>query len=683
MTALILSPAGFSAIIAAFTVGALGALLLGRHERAAGLWGNLWAAGGSLLGLLYSATALITGDVPAFGVATSFPLLSLSFRIDALSAFFLLVISLVALVSAVYALGYVRHYYGRYPLGSLGLFTNAFIAGMILVVTAHHALWFLIVWELMSLTSYFLVIYERREPENIQAGSLYFIMTHIGTAFIILAFLLMYGATGSFDFGAIGRGMAAASPLLRDGVFLFALIGFGAKAGIIPFHIWLPGAHPAAPSHVSALMSGVMIKTGIYMLVRVCTDFLPGPPPLWWGLTILGSGAVSSLLGVLYALSEHDLKRLLAYHSIENIGIILMGFGSALVFLSAGFTALALLGMIAALFHTLNHATFKALLFFGAGAVISQTHTRNIEEYGGLIRSMPQTALFFLAGSLAISALPPFNGFFSEWMTFQALFAGVGTFSLVTKAVFLLGVGSLAFTGGLAAACFVKAFGVTFLARPRSPEAGRATEAPLSLRLAMAALALATLLLGVIAGGVSRAVGAIVQALPAFQGGALQPASYTLLRVDTGFAAVSLPALTAVLVGVAAAVAGAVHLLTRGRRVTLGRTWDCGADLTGRMEITATAFSRSIVTVFRGVLKPTGQTEIDYHDARLRYFPKSGLVRLEFRDIWAQFFYQPLQKMTLGIAGQIKKIQVGNINVYIGYILVTLTFLLIMLAARP
>ncbi|MHB8769965.1 MAG: hydrogenase 4 subunit B [Syntrophales bacterium] len=681
MTALILSPAGFASIIAAFTAGALGALVLRRHDRPADLWGNLWAIAGSILGLLFSGTALITGDVPAFGIATSFPLLSLSFRIDALSAFFLLLISLIALVSSVYALGYVRHYYGRYPLGALGFFTNAFIAGMILVVTAHHALWFLIVWEIMSLTSYFLVIYERREPENIRAGTLYFIMTHIGTAFIILAFLLMYGVTGSFDFSAIGRGMAAAPQLMRDAVFLFALIGFGAKAGIIPFHIWLPGAHPAAPSHVSALMSGVMIKTGIYMLVRVCMDFLPGPPPLWWGLLILGSGSVSSLLGVLYALSEHDLKRLLAYHSIENIGIILIGLGSALVFLSAGFTTLALLGLIAALFHTLNHATFKALLFLGAGAVIAQTHTRNIEEYGGLIRFMPQTALFFLAGSLAISALPPFNGFFSEWMTFQALFAGVATFSLLTKAIFLISVGSLAFTGGLAAACFVKAFGVTFLARPRSPEAGRAKEAPLPLRLAMAALALATLLLGVLSGGVSRGVASIAGTLPAFQGAAaMQPASYALLRVDTGFATVSLPALAAVLVAVAAAVAGGVHLFTRGRRVDLGRTWDCGADLTGRMEITATAFSRSIVTVFRGVLKPTGQTEIDYHDARLRYFPKSSTVRLEFGDVYAQFFYQPLQKMTLGIAEQIKKIQIGNINVYIGYILATLTFLLIMLA---
>ena len=676
----ILSPTGFVLVIATYAAGAIGALLLGKFDRPANLWGNLFAVAGSVLGIIFSGAVLITGSLPAFDIPTSFPLLSLAFRIDYLSAFFLLLISFIALLCSIYALGYVDHFYRKYPIGALGFLYNAFIVGMILVVTAHNALVFLLVWEIMSLTSYFLVIYERRVAENIKAGSLYFIMTHIGTAFIIFAFLLMYWVTGSFDFGAIEKGMAAAAPSLRNTVFVFALIGFGAKAGIIPFHIWLPAAHPAAPSHVSALMSGVMIKTGIYMLARICWDMLPGPPPLWWGLLLLIAGSISSLLGVLYALSEHDLKRLLAYHSIENIGIILLGLGSSLVFLSAGFKTLALLGLIAALYHTLNHATFKALLFLGAGAVIVQTRTRNIEEYGGLIKVMPQTAFFFLIGSLAISALPPFNGFFSEWMTFQSLFAGISTFSLATKMIFLLAIGALAFTGGLAAACFVKAFGVTFLARPRSEVAGHAKESPLPLRIAMAVLALSTLLLGLVSGGVSRGFAAIAGSLSAFRHGEPLPAApYDLVTVNNGFASISLPALFAGIVVITAAIAAAVHLLTRKRRITSGPTWDCGADLTERMEITATGFSRSIITIFRGVLKPTGQTEITYHDERLRYFPKSGIVTIEFQDVYAQFFYRPLQRMTLGLAEQIKKIQVGNINVYIGYILVTLTFLLVML----
>ncbi len=665
-------------MLSTFAAGALGALLFGKNDRRADLWANGFAVVGSLLGLVFSGAVLITGTGPAFSIPTSFPLLSLSLRVDPLAAFFVLLISCIALFCSIYALGYVNHFYKKYNLGVLGFFYNAFIASMILVVTAQHALYFLIVWEIMSLTSYFLVIYERHEEKNIKAGTLYFIMTHVGTAFILLSFLLAYLATGSFDFGVIRSGIAAASPFARNAIFISALVGFGAKAGIIPFHIWLPAAHPAAPSHVSALMSGVMIKTGIYMLARMCWDILPGSPPLWWGLLILIIGSISSLLGVLYALSEHDLKRLLAYHSIENIGIILLGLGSSLVFLSADMKAFASLGLIAALYHTLNHATFKALLFLGAGSVIAETHTRNIERYGGLIKVMPQTAFFFLVGSLAISALPPFNGFFSEWMTFQSLFQGVNSFNLATKMVFVAAIGALAFTGGLAAACFVKAFGVTFLARPRSEAVAQAKEAALPLRIGMAVLALLTLILGVFSGTVSSSFADIVASLSAFQPGeAVSAISFDSLIVTTGFASLSPSLLFAGIVVVTAAVAAAFTFLTRRRMINIGRTWDCGADLTERMEITATGFSRSITTVFRGVLKPTGQTEIEYHDAKLRFFPKMGIVTMEFQDVYDTYLYRPLQTATLRIAGQIKKIQMGNINVYILYILVTLTGLLL------
>lgn len=665
-------------VLSTFTAGAFGALFFGRNDRRADLWGNGFAVAGSLLGLVFSGAVLMTGMGPTFAIPTSFPLLSLSVRVDPLAAFFVLLISCIALLCSIYALGYGNHYYMKYNLGVLGFFYNAFIASMILVVTAGHALFFLIVWEIMSLTSYFLVIYERHEEKNIKAGTLYFIMTHVGTAFILLSFLLAYLATGAFDFGAIRSGIAAASPFMRNAIFVSALIGFGAKAGIIPFHIWLPGAHPAAPSHVSALMSGVMIKTGIYMLARICWDILPGAPPLWWGLLIVIIGSISSLLGVLYALSEHDLKRLLAYHSIENIGIILLGLGSSLVFLSAGMKALAALGLVAALYHTLNHATFKALLFLGAGSVIAATHTRNIERYGGLIKVMPQTAFFFLIGSMAISALPPFNGFFSEWLTFQALFLGVNSFDLATKMVFIAAIGALAFTGGLAAACFVKAFGATFLARGRSEEAAHAQEAALPLRIGMAVLALFTLALGVFSGPVSSGFADIAASLSAFQPGvSVSAISFGPLVVTTGFATLSLPLLFMGIVVVTAAVAAAFAFLTRRRTIAVGRTWDCGVDLTERMEITATGFSRSITTVFKGVLKPTGQTEIEYHDAKLRYFPKAGIVTMEFMDVYDAYFYRPLQKATLRIAGQIKRIQVGNINVYILYILVTLTGLLL------
>jgi hydrogenase-4 component B len=364
------------------------------------------------------------------------------------------------------------------------------------VVSFSNGIAFLIAWEIMSLASYFLVVYDRSHENNVKAGSLYLAMTQVGTMFILLAFLVLYKYTGSFDFEAI-RSLAAVIPMsVKNIVFVLALIGFGTKAGIIPLHIWLPEAHPAAPSHVSGLMSGVMIKTAIYIMIRIFLDMLQ-PVPVWWGIVVLIIGALSSLLGVLYALTEHDIKRLLAYHSIENIGIILLGLGSALTFLSLGMPTLALLGIAAALFHTLNHATFKSLLFLGAGSVINETHARNLEEYGGLIKFMPYTAFFFLVGAMAISALPPFNGFFSEWLTFQSLFQGIALSSLTAKWIFVAAAGSLALTSGLALACFVKVFGVTFLARPRSKEVTHAKESSIAMRVGMGGLAVLSLLFGV------------------------------------------------------------------------------------------------------------------------------------------------------------------------------------------
>jgi hydrogenase-4 component B len=675
----ILSQASFVLMVAVYAAGGAGALCFRKNERLANLWGSLFAVAGSLLGLLFSAVVLVTGATPVFSFPTSFPLLSIAFHIDDLSAFFMLVISVIALFCSIYAPGYLRYYYGKCNIGLLGFCYNLFIASMILVVTASNALFFLIAWEVMSLSSYCLVIIEADEERNIRAGSLYFIMTHVGSAFILAAFLLFFQAAGSFEFDLMAKGISTASPTVKNAIFLFSLIGFGSKAGIIPLHIWLPGAHPAAPSHVSALMSGIMIKTGIYMLARICWDILPGPPALWWGLLITLIGATSSLLGVLYALSEHDLKRLLAYHSIENIGIILLGLGSSLVFLAAGEKAMAAFGLIASLYHTMNHATFKALLFLGAGSVIAETHTRNIEEYGGLIKRMPQTAFFFLVGSLAISAMPPFNGFFSEWMTFQSLFQGVNRLGLPTKMVFIPAIGALAFTGGLAAACFVKAFGVTFLARPRNEKAAQAHEAALSQRIAMAGLAVLALALGLGAGPIFSGFTHLAGSLSAFR--MIEPlspdhASFGVFGVKAGFASLSAPALFAGIGLVTGAVAILFSYGARKRNAALGATWDCGADLTARMEITATAFSRSIVTIFRGVLRPTGQIELEYNDAMLRYFPKTGRVKMEFHDIYETFIYRPLQRVTLWIAGKTKRIQAGNINVYVLYIFMMLTALL-------
>ncbi|MBI2463344.1 hydrogenase 4 subunit B, partial [Candidatus Peregrinibacteria bacterium] len=423
---IVLNGAGFVFLLSLFAIGAIGSLFFKKNDVLANLWQSFFAIIGSLWGILFSIGILITGRDISFSADSSvFPLLSFSFHIDMLSAFFIFVISLIALFCSIYGVGYIQHFYKKYSIGALGFFYHLFIVGMLMVVSASNALFFLMAWEIMSLASYFLVVYDRDDTNNVKAGFIYLVMTHIGTVFILLAFLILSIFAGSgltpfqfvpgsvitFDFFKHSSGWLATSlqfdfesmrsvsflipAFFKNAVFVLLMIGFGTKAGIIPFHIWLPSAHPAAPSHVSALMSGVMIKTGIYMMIRMFFDVLQ-PVPLWWGVTVLIIGSVSALLGVLYALTEHDIKRLLAYHSIENIGIILLGLGSALVFSSFGNIPLALFGLAAALFHTLNHATFKSLLFLSAGSVINQTHTRNMEEYGGLIKYMPRTAFFFL-----------------------------------------------------------------------------------------------------------------------------------------------------------------------------------------------------------------------------------------------------------------------------------------------
>jgi hydrogenase-4 component B len=671
------SPAGFYLMMALFAAGSIISLVFRNSDRLANIFGHSFAIAGSGLGLIFSGQLILTSSHLSFNLPTSFIGFIVSFNIDQLSAFFVLIISLLGFVSSIYAFGYTEHYYGRYNIGLLGFFYNAFIAGMLLVVTSSNMLLFLISWELMSLTSYFLVIFERKDEKNIKAGTLYFIMTHIGTAFIILAFLLLYRATGSVEFEAVKTLGATVSPIIKNSVFFLALIGFGTKAGIIPLHIWLPSAHPAAPSHVSALMSGVMIKTGIYMLIRLFVDILPNIPA-WWGLIILFVGSVSALLGVLYALTEHDLKKLLAYHSIENIGIILLGFGSSLFFLSQGLTGLAAAALVASLFHTANHAIFKGLLFLGAGSVISATHTRNIEKYGGLIRYMPETAFFFLIGSMAISALPPFNGFASEWLTFQSLLSGIYASALWSKLIFALSTGALAFTGGLAAACFVKAFGATFLARPRSTEIKQAKEASFSLRLGMMILALLTLVVGLNASAVSSILSGIVSELNGLQNGIIARSTASL---TSGFGSSSLPL---ILIGLTAALASVflfLRLVSRDQKVTLGSTWDCGSNLTPRMEITATGLSRSIITVFKNILRPTKEMETIYHDEEQRYFPKDSTIRLELHDIYRSYVYQPIASIVTAVSERARKIQGGNINAYILYIFITLIGLLIVIAS--
>lgn len=572
----------------------------------------------------------------------------------------------------------MKHYFKNYNIGSFNFFYNLLLLSLFLVTSAYNGIYFVFVWELMSLTSFFLIIFEWQHRDTIRAGLIYFIMTHIATAFVLAAFLMINQSIGSFDFGIIKSSAQSLSLTLQTIVVVCMLIGFGTKAGIIPVHIWLPRAHSAAPSHISALMSGVIIKMGIFMMIRMFFDILPFTP-VWLGPVILLLGAVSSVLGVLYALTEHDLKRLLAYHSIENVGIILIGLGSSLFFIQTNNPGLAIMAAGAGFFHTLNHAVFKSLLFLGAGSIINQTHTRNIEEYGGLIKTMPLTAFFFLIGSIAISGLPPFNGFVSEWLTFQSLFSGIATQGLVTKSMFIGVTFALALTGGLAAACFVKAFGITFLARPRSVEAEKAKESSYYLTLSMGFLALLCLLFGIFGGNIISIIQQVVTSLSIFGSGtsALSSVGYSLV-VSGGIAVLNIPLLIMAALFAAVITVGFTNWLSRNQKSVRSIIWDCGFnDLTPRMEITATAFSRSLILIFKSILRPAKFQHIEYLNNKKGYFVTNNTINLSIQNLYESYFYRPTAGVFNVLSLQIRRFQSGNINQYLLYLFILLVILLV------
>jgi hydrogenase-4 component B len=654
-------------------------LLLQRQDRLATVSSFGLGAIASIAGILAAIARLVfDDDYSGFRILPSgVPFIDFTVRLDALGAFFLIVVSLLGLALSVYSLGYVRSYFGRKNVGILAAFFNVLLLATTLVFLADNAFFFLIAWEIMALSAYCLVSFEHEHEETRRAGVLYFIMSHIGTGCLILGFLLLFQSAGDYSFAhfhALGNKLP---PLKRDAVFLLFLFGFGVKAGIVPLHPWLPAAHPVAPSNVSALMSGVLIKTGIYGMTRVFFDFL-GTPSNWWGVTVLSIGIISAVLGVLYALMQHDLKRLLAYHSIENIGIILMGLGAALLFLHSGHPALATLALMAGLYHTINHAVFKALLFLGAGAVLHATHTRDMEQLGGLARRMPKTAFFFLVGAVAISALPPLNGFVSEWLTYQSLLQGFNTTKSLLRLMFPLGGALLALTGALAAACFVKAFGITFLAQPRSEQARNAHEAGITMLLGQGLLTAACVLLGL---------------FPTLFLTLLDPVSNQLtgrtladqLTLANGFvlAGVNPEGGTVSTLGIA--IVGICLLclpfalrfiFARKAKVRIGPTWDCGLQgLTPQMEYTATGFSKPIRMIFKALFRPHREVQREYDFSP--YFTKTIRFEAHVEEVFETRIYRPLNRWVLWFSRRMRALQAGSIQAYLIYIFITLLLLLL------
>jgi hydrogenase-4 component B len=676
----------FYLMVLAYLAGALAALLLGRGSLARWL-----TAGGAMIGGA-SAVALAAGQLagwtpnPVFlffrvrGAALSHVLggtkaLELS---DPLSAVFLAVVGLVAVPVGLYSIGYTSAWEGRRSPRMPGAMLNLFLLSMSLVPLAANIFWFILFWEGMAITSYLLVITEADEAGTLRAGNWYLGMTQFGLAFILAAFFLLLPPSGSGDFVDLSRHAATLSPESRSLIFVLALIGFGSKAGLVPLHVWLPSAHPAAPSHVSALMSGVMIKMGVYGVLLFGLRLL-GVGPAWWGGLVLSLGAVSALLGVLYALMEHDLKRLLAYHSIENIGIIFIGVGAGLMFQSDGLGALAVLAFVGGLYHTINHACFKALLFLGAGSVLHATRTRNMEELGGLIKRMPRTALFFLVGAAAISALPPLNGFVSEWIVFQALLGGAAIPTREVAVLMPVAVGLLALASGLAAACFVKAFGITFLGIARSREAEEAHEAPMTMQLGMGALALACLLLGAAAFAVVPAVG---RALAGLAGPAPMPIAWSPglpLELPGAVGQMSPLLLLLGFVLLLAAIPLGLWLFRASRAFRVSDTWGCGRIVqTPHMQYTAIAFAEPLRRVFAELYRPTEDVSIDFHPES-RYFVHSIAYRARILPWFDRYLYEPVLDRVAGWAARVRAIQSGSLHAYLTYIVTALVLLLVLL----
>jgi formate hydrogenlyase subunit 3/multisubunit Na+/H+ antiporter MnhD subunit len=599
------------------------------------------------------------------------PWLGAHFRLDTLSALFLVITNLGSAMASLYGLGYGQH--EEAPKRVLPFFP-AFLAGMNLVVLADDAFTFLLTWEFMSLTSWALVMAHHRQPGNARAGYIYLLMASLGTLSLLLALGLLAGPGGAYSFDAIRS--ATPSPSVSAAVLALAVIGAGSKAGLVPLHVWLPLAHPAAPSHVSALMSGVMTKVAVYGFVRIVLDLL-GPPTWWWGAVVLVFGGITAVLGVLYALMQHDLKRLLAYHTVENIGIIFIGLGLALSFQANDMRWAAALALTAALLHVFNHSVFKSLLFFGSGAVLTATGERDMERLGGLIHRMPLTAFAFLVGSTAISALPPFNGFVSEWLTFQAILLSPRLPQWMLKFLVPAIGAMLALSAALAAGCFVKAFGVTFLGRARTKVAQHAKETDVFSLTAMFALALLCLIAGVVPGYFIDALAPVAQQLL----GAQLPEQRQLEWLTIVPIAESRSSYNGLVLFVLIAVSAwlAAYVIHRWASHALRRSaaWDCGfPDASPSTQYTADSFAQPIRRVFGTVA---------FHAREEVHMPPPGDVRparfhVYLRDLAWDALYAPVESFVGFAAERLNRVQSWTIRAYLSLVFSALVVLLMVLA---
>jgi formate hydrogenlyase subunit 3/multisubunit Na+/H+ antiporter MnhD subunit len=651
---------------------ALGGVILGRSSR-----GSAIVYGTSLvicLAALIAALIRLLTDAPAESLALPLgvPWIGAHFRTDALTAFFLVIVNLGGAITSLYALGYGRH--EASPLRVLP-FYPAFLAAMNFVVFADDAFTFLLCWELMSLTSWAIVMAHDRDPANLRAGYVYLLMASFGTLCLLLAFGLLVGPDGGYAFATI-RAFPTTPPIAALALVLVVL-GTGSKAGLVPLHVWLPLAHPAAPSHVSALLSGVMTKVAVYGFIRIVFDLIGSPTP-WSALLVLALGGMTAVLGVLYALMQHDLKRLLAYSTVENIGIIFIGLGLALAFKSNGMVLPAALALTAALFHALNHSLFKSLLFFGAGAVLTSTHERNMEHLGGLIHRMPQTAFVFLIACASISALPPLNGFVSEWLTFQAILLSPQLPHWGLKFMIPAVGALLALSAAFAAACFVKAFGVSFLGRPRTLAAESAQETDGYSLAAMVILAGLCVLAGVLPGFIIDALAPVVKGLTS----EVMPQQagvpwLSIVPIAESRSSYNGLIILAFLICSGSLTAAVIHRFA-SRATRRSAIWDCGFPLASpQAQYTSSSFAQPIRRVFGTVAFRVHETLDMPRPGDMR----AGHFRTRVLDPAWHLAYGPLARSVNSVASWLNRLQFLTIRAYLTLVFCALILLLLVVAA--
>jgi formate hydrogenlyase subunit 3/multisubunit Na+/H+ antiporter MnhD subunit len=647
-------------------IGLLGLVSSGNAFFARRLAFPLGALGGLVLGAIGLQAAWLPPEQTTLPLGL--PDLPFHLRIDPLAGFFLMLLGAVSAGITFYATGYFRDETpGRLAL--IVLQYHVFLASMALVILADDAYLFMVAWETMALSSYFLVTTDHKLPAIRSAGFLYLLIAHLGALAILLCFGVLHGGQGDYTFDALRT--AELTPVWATIAFLLAFFGFGAKAGMIPLHAWLPEAHPAAPSPVSALLSGIMLKTAIYGMVRVIYDLIGGVR--WeWGMLVLVIGAGTTLFGVLYALMQHDLKRLLAYHSVENIGIILLGLGMSMVFIGFGHPAAGILGLIAALYHTLNHAVFKGLLFLGAGSILHSTGLRDLNQMGGLIHSMPKTAFYFLIGALAISALPPLNGFVSEWLTFQTALQAPLLQHGVVRSLLPLFAAMLALAGALTAMCFVKVYGIAFLGQARAaPTAAPARDAGNMERFGMAWLAAGCFVLGLFPTTFLQMLNRVGFSLTggSLSDEALESSWLWLVPTAAEQASYSPVIFLLVIVGVTLLAFALVRRFYHGR-VRFAEPWDCGyPEQTSRMQDTADAFGQPIRHVFEPVYLM--QRHMPTADDPAPHFS------LKIEDRHWYLLYLPIARLAAYLSAKIGLLQQGRISIYLLYSFLTLIALLV------